>query len=390
MISWRLAVRNNDLFDAPPETYAAPELLPVHLHGVLAAQGGAAKVMRLLARGIARHGFAPQLSCEIKDSDDACVREISPLSLGAHVPPEHICHVHGSRNWPDLFRGFAELDQRVDFITMHDCALLTGGCIHPRDCPGWLEGCPGCCPQRYDGAISRQNALRYILLSMAPVLVTPSAWLRKMVRAALPDLKCVLIPNGVEDPLLTTDRQRARLSFGLNPGSRLLLFAAHGGALSVAKGGGDFLKVWRTVKAKTPEAVAFIVGGDELSREGDVYYWPYVDTAQMHRFLLASDLLIHTSLAENHSLLILEAMAASQPICAYNTGGIPEQVTDGETGFLAPLGDVAALTAAVQTLLNAPSQARDMGLRARVRYERNFRAERMVADYARLYESVLA
>lgn len=382
-------MRSHDLFDSPPETEASPDPVPVHLHGILAAQGGAARVMRLLAKGLGRHGFAPQLSCEIKDRDEACVREITPLCLGAHVPPEHICHAHGSRNWPDLFRGFAELDQRVDFITMHDCALLTGGCIHPRDCPGWLDGCPDCCPQRYDGAASRQNALRYILLSLAPVLVTPSAWLRKMVRAALPDLKCVLVPNGVEDPLLTTDRERARLSFGLAPGSRLLLFAAHGGVLSAAKGGGDFMKVWQAVKAKTPEAVAFIVGGNEISREGDVYYWPYVDTAQMHRFLLAADMLVNTSLAENHSLLILEAMAASLPICAYNTGGIPEQVTDGETGFLAPLGDVAALAAAAQSLLDNPSQMRDMGLRARVRYERSFRTEHMVAGYARLYKSAL-
>ena len=160
--------------------------------------------------------------------------------------------------------------------------------------------------------------------------------------------------------------------------------------MSAAKGGQDFLEVWREVKAKTPGAVAFIVGGEQLSREGDVYYWPYVDTAQMHRFLLAADMLVNTSRAENHPLLILEAMAASLPVCAYKTGGIPEQIINDDTGFLVPVGDVAALTSAVQTLLNNPSRARDLGLRARVRYERNFRVERMVADYARLYESTQA
>ena len=388
MIFWSRTAVEHSFFDSPPQ--ADPQPAPVHMHGILATQGGAARVMRLVANGLARHGFAAQLSCEIKDSDEPGVREISPLSLGAHVSPGQLCHVHGSRNWPDLLRGFSALDQRINVITMHDCALLTGGCIHPRDCPGWLEGCLGCCPQHYDNASSRQNILRYALQSLAPVLVSPSAWLRKMARAAFPDLECVLIPNGVEDPLLTTDRERARLSFGLASGSRLLLFAAHGGIMSAAKGGQDFLEVWRGVKAKTPEAVAFIVGGEQLSREGDVYYWPYVDTAQMHRFLLAADMLVNTSRAENHPLLILEAMAASLPVCAYKTGGIPEQVINDETGFLVPVGDVAALTSAVQTLLNNPSRARDLGLRARVRYERNFRVERMVADYARLYESTQA
>ncbi len=384
---------NNPFVLAPgSEVQPAPQASPVavHLHGILSAQGGAARVMGLLAKGMKRHGFMAQLSCECRDSADPAVWEISPLSLGAHVLPEQICHAHGSRNWADLLRGFSVLGQKVNFITLHDCALLTGGCIHPRECAGWLDGCLDACPQHYDNALFHQNTLRYSLRSQSPVLISPSAWLRKMARAALPNLKCVLIPNGVEDPLLTTDRARARVSFGLGPGSRLLLFAAHGGELTATKGGRDFLAVWRVVKAKIPDAVAFIVGGTEVRREGDVFYWPYVDTSQMHRFMLAADVLVHPSLAENHSLLILEAMAAGVPVCAYNTGGIPEQVIDNETGFLAPLGDTIALASVVQAVLLNSSQARGMRVEARLRYERNFRAERMVESYVRLYTSALA
>lgn len=358
---------------------------PVHLHGILAAQGGAARVMRLLAAGLGKYGFAAEVSCEVRDSADPAVREIAPPDLAARVPPGELCHVHGSRDWVGLLQAFSELKHRVRVLTLHDCSLLTGGCIHPQNCPGWLEGCPEACPQGCPQATQRQAALRKALAAQAPILVSPSVWLRKMARQALPELKCELIPNGVEDPKLTTSRERARASFGLSAGVKLLLFAAHGGTLAANKGGRDFLAIWEKIKAEIPGAAAFIVGGAKLSRAGDVYYWPYVDTPQMHAFMLAADVFVSASPAENHSLLVLEAMAAGLPVCAYKTGGIPEQVTDGQTGLLAPLGEAPALGAAVRELLLNPTRARAMGVTARARYERNFRAEIMAEGHARLY-----
>ncbi len=357
----------------------------LYLHGILSAQGGAARVMRMLAQGAERHGFKPFISCEFKDSADTKVLEVSPLSLGGHVPPGALSHIHGSRDWEALFRGFSVLEQRVDFITMHDCALLTGGCVHPGDCLGWSEGCTDDCPRAYSGAPQRQNILRSVLRAQAPTLVCPSAWLRRMARTVFPDIDCALIPNGVEDPLLSADRASARQALGLAPGAKLLLFAAHGGKLAPAKGVADFLAVWRAVKAEMPEAAAFIVGGEEVAREGDLYYWPYVDTVHMQRFMLAADVFVSASPAENHSLVILEAMAAGVPVCAYKTGGVPEQVIDGDTGVLAPLGDATALAAAARALLGDAATLRRMGLKARLRYERNFRAQRMVDDYIKLY-----
>ena len=372
-----------DLLTAP--SGQEPALRPVHLHGVLAAQGGAARVMRLLAEGITPYGFAARLSCEVRDSADPSVREIAPPDLAMRIPSGDLCHAHGSRDWTGLLRGFLSLNRRLHVLTLHDCSLLTGGCIHPQSCPGWLEGCPENCPQGCPQAPQRQQALRELLLAQKPTLVSPSVWLRKMARKTLPELKCRLIPNGVEDPLLNLSRERARASFGLNAGMRLLLFAAHGGTLAANKGGRDFLAVWEKIKTEIPGAAAFIVGGTKLCREGDVYYWPYVDTPKMQAFMLAADVFVSTSPAENHSLLVLEAMAAGAPVCAYKTGGIPEQVADGETGLLAPLGDVASLSAAALGLLRSPARMRDMGLKARARYERNFRAEIMLKAYAGCY-----
>ncbi len=59
-------------------------------------------------------------------------------------------------------------------------------------------------------------------------------------------------------------------------------------------------------------------------------------------------LLAITSRAEGLPLAALEAMAAGVPVAAFAVGGLPDLLTDGVDGFLAPPGDLAALAAAVR------------------------------------------
>ncbi|HEX9242932.1 MAG TPA: glycosyltransferase [Anaeromyxobacter sp.] len=72
------------------------------------------------------------------------------------------------------------------------------------------------------------------------------------------------------------------------------------------------------------------------------------------------DLLLFTSRAEGLGTSILDAQACRVPVVATAAGGIPEAVLDGETGLLAPPGDVAALAACAGRLLD------DVALRARL------------------------
>jgi glycosyltransferase involved in cell wall biosynthesis len=49
------------------------------------------------------------------------------------------------------------------------------------------------------------------------------------------------------------------------------------------------------------------------------------------------------------------------PIVATRVGGVPEMVLEGSNAILAPLGDQAALTQALQTLVEHPGQRQRMG-----------------------------
>lgn len=106
--------------------------------------------------------------------------------------------------------------------------------------------------------------------------------------------------------------------------------------------------------------------------------------------LSAADLFLLPSEKESFGLSALEAMACSVPVIATQTGGLPELVAHGETGYLAPVGDVAALADYALTLLADEGRLRQMGEAARQRAEEHFESELMVPQYETFYEKVLA
>lgn len=70
-------------------------------------------------------------------------------------------------------------------------------------------------------------------------------------------------------------------------------------------------------------------------------------------FLAACDALAMPSRREGLPMALIEAVAAARPILATRVGGIPELVTAGENGELAPPDDPAALAAALSRLVSA-------------------------------------
>ena len=96
------------------------------------------------------------------------------------------------------------------------------------------------------------------------------------------------------------------------------------------------------------------------------------------------------SLAEGISNTILEAMATGLPIVATRVGGNAELIEDGLSGRLVPPADSDALARGLLAYFADPVAARRHGKAGRYRAERRFGLDRMVAEYAQLYERLLA
>ncbi len=82
----------------------------------------------------------------------------------------------------------------------------------------------------------------------------------------------------------------------------------------------------------------------------------------------------------------LEAMATGTPVVATRVGGLPDAITDEETGRLVAERDSAALAAAIGGLLAAPEHARRLGDAARARVIRDFGWPRVAERLEQAYD----
>jgi len=74
--------------------------------------------------------------------------------------------------------------------------------------------------------------------------------------------------------------------------------------------------------------------------------------------------------SDNGVTVILEAMAMGKPVICSRTRGQVDVIQEGVTGLYVPVGDAAALRAAIQSLWHEPLRAKEMGRHAREYVER--------------------
>jgi L-malate glycosyltransferase len=86
---------------------------------------------------------------------------------------------------------------------------------------------------------------------------------------------------------------------------------------------------------------------------------------------------------------VMEAMAASLPVVATDTGGTPELVSDGLTGYLVPPADSQALQDRLGKLCADGELRKKMGEAGRQKVIERFTADRMVRRFEHLYEALL-
>ncbi len=104
----------------------------------------------------------------------------------------------------------------------------------------------------------------------------------------------------------------------------------------------------------------------------------------------ALDVLVHASTAEPFGTILLEAAAAGVPIVAYDSGGVPELLSDEVTALLVPSGDWQALGDGILRLVDDRRLARALASRAQTAVRQYFDAERWVHDVQALLLDVAA
>jgi L-malate glycosyltransferase len=106
--------------------------------------------------------------------------------------------------------------------------------------------------------------------------------------------------------------------------------------------------------------------------------------------LKMSDAFCLLSRSEGFSNALLEAMACGVPSVVTRVGGNPEAITDGENGFLVPVGDDAAAAEKLIALLRNPERAAEIGENGRSSVQTRFSADVMIQKLISVYHDLLA
>jgi glycosyltransferase involved in cell wall biosynthesis len=96
-----------------------------------------------------------------------------------------------------------------------------------------------------------------------------------------------------------------------------------------------------------------------------VHFLGQLTSEMLRDWYAASDVVVLPSRSEGLGRVLLEAQAMSVPVVAYNTGGIPEAIINGETGFLVERGDINNLAERIKNLLLNAELRKDMGTSGR-------------------------
>ncbi|MCL3777587.1 MULTISPECIES: glycogen synthase [unclassified Actinomyces] len=138
----------------------------------------------------------------------------------------------------------------------------------------------------------------------------------------------------------------------------------------------------KEIKAEVDAAVAAL----QAQRTGVVLIEEMLPHRELQAVLASSDVFVCPSVYEPLGIVNLEAMAMGLPVVGSATGGIPDVIVDGETGYLVPLEQLqdgtgtpihpesfaSDLAARLTDLVTDEGRARRMGAAARARVEEHF------------------
>ena len=101
------------------------------------------------------------------------------------------------------------------------------------------------------------------------------------------------------------------------------------------------------------------------------------------------DLFAHPALAEGLGVATLKAAAAGVAVVGFRAGGLPEAVSDGESGILVTAEDAAELQSALEILIDDDELRARMGAAGKERMQKEFSIDTMADKHVELYQSVL-
>ncbi|HEU4522425.1 MAG TPA: N-acetyl-alpha-D-glucosaminyl L-malate synthase BshA [Thermoanaerobaculia bacterium] len=160
----------------------------------------------------------------------------------------------------------------------------------------------------------------------------------------------------------------------------------------------DVIEVFEKVTRIVPSRLVMVGDGPDRSRaeaycrdrrlRDRVFFLGNVPN--LEEVVGASDLFLLPSESESFGMAALEALASEVPVIATRTGGLPEVVDPGVTGYLLPVGDIDGMVERAVEILSDDALRVQMGKAAREQSVARFDVARVVPQYRQLYERAIS
>lgn len=217
-------------------------------------------------------------------------------------------------------------------------------------------------------------------------VTTVSRWLASEVREMVPDVAPIVAPMPVSTTLFHPAATRC---------SDRVLFV---GRLNAQKGVAILLDAIARMRHRVafdlvgdgPDAAHLRAQADKLGIADRLTWHGARPQTELPAFYQRASVLVVPSLGEGLGLVAVEAQLCEAPVVAFESGGITDTVTHGETGLLVPAGDVDALAAALDRLFDDPELRFALGRAGRMSALGDFAPESAARRYATLYRAVVA
>jgi glycosyltransferase involved in cell wall biosynthesis len=300
-----------------------------------------------------------------------------------------ILHLHNLHASALKHGDIALIPKSVRLIwTMHDCWAWAPWAYRWSNEDGKVE---------VQGVDSHQNSFaydaRHSFFRARPdtVLVSPSIWLASEAKQSLLEgVRMEMIANGIDiDVYSPIDKTLAKSNLGLNSSKKWFGLSA---ASFDHRKGADLLL--RALECFTGSELGIVLwGGRENFNVPDTfetYSAGYVSDENLQILLYsACDVFVCPSRIDNLPNTIMESMACGTPVIASRTGGIPEMVCPGETGWMFESGKVSSCRDALQSALDFFPEWPAYGARSRRAIEGRFSSRQQAENYKTLYMNAL-
>lgn len=243
------------------------------------------------------------------------------------------------------------------------------------------------------------KGLSYILKSVR-IILTPSQAVKKFLikKFKIGKNKIIVVYNGLEDVHSSWPEASNSNIVRTKPLRRGEVRTIDGlrigfiGSLNQQKGVETLLEAFKIVNRYHPKVKLEIIGsgplkGELVKKAGQNVFFLGAKK-DIFKYLANWNMLILPSISESFGQAAVEAAIMAKPVVATNVGGLPEVVKDYKTGLLVKANNSKSLAQAINYLLEHENEAKKIGERARLRYEKLFTAAKMVKKIEKIYVKI--